>query len=62
MHSLQRARLEDERPWKIEKEAIKELSLPLNLRDDYNNKFVLELSKVRSEMRRKAKSLHIVPN
>jgi hypothetical protein len=47
-------------PWKLEGEAIKNLILPLNLRDNDLHEFSKTLSGIRSEMRRRAKELPTV--
>ena len=52
--------IENDRPWEIEKLAIAELSLPLNLQDNSKHTFYSELSMIRSEMKQKAKVLPIV--
>lgn len=53
--------VEHPQPWVLEDEAINSLSLPLNLRDNGTHSFWSTLSKQRSDMKRRAKELPILP-
>ncbi|MHC1729294.1 MAG: GIY-YIG nuclease family protein [Syntrophobacteraceae bacterium] len=49
-----------EKPWLIEEELIKQLSLPLNLDKNRDHPFCITLSAIRSHSRERARSLPIV--
>jgi hypothetical protein len=48
-------------PWVFEDEAIKSISLPLNLRDNGKHSFLSTLSKLRGDMKRRAQELPVLP-
>ena len=53
--------VEHPQPWVLEHEAICSLSLPLNLRDNCAHSFSSTLSKLRSDMKKRAQELPILP-
>jgi hypothetical protein len=53
--------VEHPQPWILEDEAIKSISLPLNLKDNGIHSFYSTLSKQRSDMKRRAQELPILP-
>ena len=50
-----------EEPWRIEDQAIKQLSLPLNLRDNESHPFHRNLTSLRRDCKRKARAKSILP-
>ena len=46
--------VEEPQPWVLEKEALKNIPLPLNIRDNPLNEFSPILSKLRSDMKKRA--------
>lgn len=53
------SRIVHEEPWRIEDQAIRQLSLPLNLRDNENHPFHRRLTSLRRECKRKARAKSI---
>ena len=47
-------------PWKIEDQAIRQLSLPLNLKDNKRHPFHRNLSSIRRHMKKQARALRTV--
>ena len=47
-------------PWLVEGQAIKQLSLPLNLRDNERHPFHRTLTSIRRDMKRKARAKSIL--
>jgi hypothetical protein len=47
-------------PWRIEDQAISQLSLPLNLKDNKKHPFHRKLSSIRRQNKRKARALKII--
>ncbi len=50
----------EEKPWQVETELIKQLSLPLNIQQNKQHAFYPLLTRIRKEAKTKAKSLPIV--
>ena len=49
-------------PWRIEDQAIRQISLPLNLRDNESHPFHRRLSSIRRDSKRKARAKSILPS
>lgn len=52
--------IEHETPWVLEEEAIKELSLPLNLKGNEHHPFHSSLTNIRKKAKEKARNLPII--
>lgn len=50
-----------EEPWRVEEQAIRQLSLPLNLRGNERHPFHRTLTSIRRSMKRKARVKRILP-
>jgi hypothetical protein len=50
-----------EEPWRVEDQAINQLSLPLNLKDNEGHMFHRTLTSIRRSMKRKARVKRILP-
>jgi hypothetical protein len=50
-----------EEPWRVEDETIRQLSLPLNLRNNERHPFHRTLTSIRRSMKRKAMVKRILP-
>jgi hypothetical protein len=50
----------DSEPWRLEEYAIKQLSLPLNLRDNEKHLFHRNLTSIRRQAKRKARASPII--
>lgn len=53
--------VECDEPWNHEEQIIPEISLPLNIQHNNNHPFYLDLKAIRSEAKREADSLPIIP-
>jgi hypothetical protein len=51
----------NEEPWRVEDQAIRQLSLPLNLRDNKSHPFHRRLTSIRRASKRKARAKSILP-
>jgi hypothetical protein len=48
------------RPWELEGQLIRDVSLPLNLDQNANHQFHVTLTRLRAEARARARALHVL--